>query len=83
MTALTDAQVAYLRDSVNQKGIGHYTFLVAVSSDADRKLGVVAEFDNGEFHSATVGIGDNSNWLTNQDQFKNVVKSVCDALGRP
>jgi hypothetical protein len=80
-TALTPEQTTLLRDAVDQKGLGKFTFLEAVSTDADRKLSVVTLFSNGDTHSAVVGIGDNSNWLTNHDQFKNVVKRAVDKLG--
>jgi glycine betaine/choline ABC-type transport system substrate-binding protein len=58
--------------------------VTALSTNADKKLAVVTVFANdGELHSATVKVGEDSNWLSNPDQFAVVVRKALDALGRP
>jgi hypothetical protein len=83
MTKLNDTQLNYLREQVNLKGVGKFTFETATATDADKQLSVAALFTDGKWHTTTVKVGDNSNWLTNDAQFKNVVKAACDNLGRP
>jgi len=82
MSELNQAQVDRIKSEVNAKGGGKFKFLAAVSTNADRKLGVVTTFKDGEFHTASVGVDDNTNWLTNEEQFDNVVAKVVDAIGR-
>jgi hypothetical protein len=39
--------------------------------------------NDGELHTATVKVGEDANWLSNQEQFTVVVDRAINALGRP
>jgi hypothetical protein len=83
MSELNQQQQDYIKQQVDAASRGKYTFAVAKAVNADKGLAVAGLFPNGSWHTASVDVGDDSNWLSNEEQFRNVVAKVVKALGRP
>jgi hypothetical protein len=84
MSELSQAQLDQIQVAVDAKGEGKWKFGWAASTNADKKLAVVAVYANdGELRTVTVKVGEDANWLSNPEQFGVVVGRMMNALGRP
>jgi hypothetical protein len=81
MTALTVEQMHYVKTQVDLSQ--RYYFVTALPTDRDRKLAVITVWENdGEIHTAIAKTDKAPNWLTNEEQFHEVVADAIRKLNR-